>query len=489
MSGTRRSDLIERLRGLCRFTIGLLLTLPFLVWIWRLPDWRFPQFDEWLDALMLSLEQAMLSTGATLCLGFLLFRALQNFKKPKLVEVALVFPNVLPPLFVAMSLLAWTPWIGGTFPFGLGAVVFAHVLLNGGLVAISLDRVVKSRLSGLTEAAHVMGVKPFQFWRRIAWPLLKGDVASLSLFIFSLHFTSFSLPLLLSDQRGVTLEVAIFDAIRMEGRWDKAVVLALTQVTVLFFLSLLLPRPFWPERPQRLSLPYLPLPKGFGVLALVPMIVLAVGWLMGWAQGVLYGLEPAIEAILLESVMTTVLIGLSAGFFHLLVFLMVAWSTPHAGLTRFLSGYLAPSSAITGFAFLLLPAWGEAWLRVSVALTLISFPLLYRWLVHSALAGLERQIVVARTLSAGWLTITSRVIWPQAGPLLLRASGLGALWASGDFAISGILLSDENTLPLVMDDLLNGYHLEEAQLLLMILVLTGGLVYSFFAGAARYVCR
>ncbi len=107
------------------------------------------------------------------------------------------------------------------------------VLLNCGLVAIALDRLVHSRVGGMAEVCWIMGASPKLFWRQVAWPYLRADLACLYLFVFSLCFTSFSLPLLLSGERATTLEVVIYDLIRVEGRWDKAVLLALFQTSVL----------------------------------------------------------------------------------------------------------------------------------------------------------------------------------------------------------------------------------------------------------------
>src|SRR5262249_11263270 len=155
-----------------------------------------------------------------------------------------------------LSLLSWvTPW--ASFPFGLGAVVVAHVLLNSGLVAIALDRLVHSRLSGMTETTWVLGASPWVFLRQVAWPYICTDVACIFLFVFSLCLTSFSIPLVLGGDRLTTLEVAIFEAIRSEGQWDKAVLLAGIQSIALVMLAWLLPRSFWPSQKSTYSLRYL----------------------------------------------------------------------------------------------------------------------------------------------------------------------------------------------------------------------------------------
>jgi thiamine transport system permease protein len=169
--------------------------------------------------------------------------------------------------------------------------------------------------------------------------------------------------------------------------------------------------------------------------------------------------------------------------------LLTANVLPHAALDRFLNGYLAPSATITGFALLLLPG-EEDWtdfLKLMTALTLISYPLLYRWIVHSAFANVRAQVITARALGAGWGMIVNELVMPQAAPQVLRACGLAALWAAGDFAISGIVAGQLNTLPLLMEDLMGNYRIEAAQLLMLPLAVIGLSLYALFVGVGRYV--
>lgn len=396
---------------------------------------------------------------------------------------------MVPPLFVALGLLNLVSFFI-YFPYGVGAVIAAHVLLNSGLVAIALDRLVQSKLGGMAEVCWVMGASPAMFWRRVAWPYLRADLACLYLFVFSLCFTSFSLPLLLSGQRASTLEVVIYDFIRVEGRWDKAVLLAALQAGVLLAMAWLIPQPFWPPRPSRQNLSYLSWRRGRW-LAILPAAILFAGWVSGAVAGALSDWDSELVWSLWPAAFTTIIISLAVGLLHLIIFLLIAFVSPHAKLRRFLNGYLSPSPVITGFALLLVPGEGEIWslLKTVLALTMISVPLLYRWIVHSALAGVSGQIGMARTLGASWSNILFEIVWPQVSAPLMRASGLAALWASGDFALTGILAGGVLTLPLVMEDLIGNYRMELAQVLMIPLVAIGLGTYYLFVKMGRYVSR
>lgn len=490
MTGTK--SLNPDPRSVVRIFIGLFLTFPFLVWLVQIHSWAFPSGTEWLPALGISLAQAAVSAAVSLVAGWLLFLGLQSVQSERgrrWAEFLLLFPNMIPPLFLVLGLMNLVTTFM-FFPYGFTAVVVAHVLMNAGLVAIALDRLVHFGLGGMAESAWVLGASRSQFWRRVAWPVLRADVLGLFLFLFSVFFTSFSIPVLLSGTRAVTLEVAIFDAVRIEGRWDKAVILAGLQSVLLLGLAGLLPRGFWPPLPARRGLRFLGVPALRYALPLAFMI-LSAGWLSGFAAGIFLPWDEQVRAAFLPAVLTTLAIAMGVGVCTLLLFLAITYATPHRGLERFLNGYLSPSPVITGFALLLLPLEGELFniLKIIVALTLIFLPMLYRWLVHASLAALANQVRVARLLGATWGMILFDVVWPQVAAPVLRASGLAAVWASGDFALSAILADDVVTLPLLMESLISSYRMESAQVLMVPLLLAGGMVYFFFVQAARYVSR
>lgn len=97
-------------------------------------------------------------------------------------------------------------------------------------------------------------------------------------------------------------------------------------------------------------------------------------------------------------------------------------------------------------------------------------------------------LMIARTLGASWSSILFDVVWPQAAGPILNACALAAVWAVGDFALSGILLDDgEATLPLLMQNYLNNYRFDQAAFLLAPLLGAALCVYLFFRGAQHYV--
>lgn len=479
MSGIKSSS--EFPRRAVRVALGLTLVFPYLIWIARLPSWTLPEGAAWWPHVAAAAVQATLSALFSLVIGFALFLGQQAWRRPRAAEAWLLIPNLVPPIFVGLALVRAFTLLTAT-PYGLTAVVVAHVLLNAGLVAVAFDRLVSSRLAGQAEVADVLGSARVAFWREVAFPQMRAELAQVFLFVFALSFTSFSLPLMLGGARATTLEVAIYDLIRVEGRWDAAVLLALLQTAALLALALLLPRAFYPRRASRGRL------RLFACRPLAPFVPLPAFVLLAGAIRFV-PLDGGVREALPAAVLATLALGLAVGALHLLAFLAVAFASPHVRLDRFLSGYLAPSPAITGFGLLLLPTGGNG-VKLAFALTLFSFPLLYRWLVQAELAGLESQIAVARTLGAGWGPVLFEIVWPQTARAILGACGLAAVWAGGDFALSGILLDHEQrTVPLLIQELLGQYRLDQAATLLLPLLASCLIVYFFFRGARRYVTR
>jgi len=470
MSGTKLSSIEESARPMLRVGLVLFLTLPYLIWLERLAGWDVPALSEIWPLAALSIKQSLFSSVLAMVAGFVLFLGFQGFSKRGTAELVLLLPNMIPPLFIGLSLLSWvTP-----FPYGLLAVVLAHALVNSGLVAVALDRVVQARLRGMAEVAWLLGSSRWRFWREIGWPQLKGDVACIFLFVFSVCLTSFSFPLLLAGGKLVTLEMAIFNAIRVEGRWDKAVIMAALQSVILLTLAWSLPHSFWPTRRRITGLHFLAV-KSMRILLFLPALLVALGWLKSLRK------LPEVSAEIVAACLSSLALGLAAGVLTLALLIAVAYVSPHDRFKRFLNGYLAPSPTITGFALLLVP--GGDFIKLVVALTLISLPILYRWIVHSSLQSLEPQIVMARTLGASWRMIFTDVVWPQTGESLLRAAGVASVWASADFALTGIVMGNLSTLPLVIEDFIGRYQIEVAETLLLPLVVIGLTLYGFFVSA------
>ena len=466
-------------------SVGLVLFLisPYLIWIAFGPAWEWPITASLGRVARRALTQAALSTVGAAVGGWILFRGLRA-RAPETrgrLELVLLLPNAVPPVFVALALIGLVPR-GWSFPFGLAAVVGAHALLNAGLVAVALARIERARLGQMAEAAWAMGVSEFEFWTRVAWPLVRRDVITLLFFTFTICVTSFSIPLLLQGTREVSIEVAIYDLIRRGGRWPRAVTLAALQTGTLLLISALLPKAAaLPRAGAPRALPYrsrAPL----AALGWIPLGVIALGLARGAGRA-----GWTADPHLAEAWITTALIGAGVGAGHLVLFVLTAFAKPNLNLDRFLRGYLPPGPALTAFAAWLSWSNPDGLGLVIGALTLIGFAPLYRWQVAATLADLTGQWTVARTLGAGRLRILREITWPQAAGAILNSCGLAAIWACGDFAVSGLLMNRPLTLPVLIFERMAHYEWPGAYALVPPLALTATAVFSVYHVLGRYV--
>ena len=116
--------------------------------------------------------------------------------------------------------------------FGLGGILFAHVILDGAFAA----RILLARLDAIPDRPAEDRPEPrrSRAWQRFAiidWPALRGTLPGLAAIIFLLAFTSFPIVLLLGGgPANQTLEVAIYAAVRLDFDLRGAVTLALAQI-------------------------------------------------------------------------------------------------------------------------------------------------------------------------------------------------------------------------------------------------------------------
>lgn len=479
-------------RALARIALGFFFLSPFLIWLIAIDRWSNTG-SGWLVPFWLSIAQASVSAfGAVLLGGVMAIGALsiQSLKWQRRLEYWLLIPNLIPQLFLILAFLN----IGSLFMIrveGFAVVVLAHVLLNSGLVALALVRLLAPKVSGYLDVAMLGGASRSMIWLEVALPLLRSEILFLFLFVFSICLTSFSIPLVLGGSQATNLEIFIYNTLRMEGDWSRAVIFTVIQMTSLFLIAWFVPKPTWSMsfNPTRWS--------ALGVKRLLPLVflpsgLLLVGWLIGvvqsyrhlaWANVVWAGAGTAI--------LNTFIVALGAGWLTLFLCLWLSYVWPHRSLSLFMKGYLAPSSVVTGFAFLLVPLDGGNWpvIKMIVALTMVSFPILFRWIGQAALESLEEQILIARSLGASWGQIVFEIVWAQRGHEFLRMAGLCALWASGDFALSSIIAESNHTWALFIDDLIGNYRLELATVYTVPLFLIGLMCYGLFIGASRYVTR
>ncbi len=117
--------------------------------------------------------------------------------------------------------------------YGLQGILLAHVFFNMPLAA----RVFLQSLENIPQEqwrlAAQLGLPSSSRWRLIEWPAIRSQLAGISILIFALCFTSFTIVMTLGGgPRATTIEVAIYQALRFDFDINTAVALALIQLVL-----------------------------------------------------------------------------------------------------------------------------------------------------------------------------------------------------------------------------------------------------------------
>ena len=143
------------------------------------------------------------------------------------------------------------PGPGGAL-YGLPGVLLAHVFFNAPLMA----RIFHAALAGIPDGrwrlTAQLGMGGREVWRFVEWPAIRRVAPGACGLVFLLTFTSFSLVLMLGGgPKASTLEVAIYEAARLDFDLAKAAVLSLLQLSLAALVLLALARfsAEWPVGP------------------------------------------------------------------------------------------------------------------------------------------------------------------------------------------------------------------------------------------------
>ncbi len=456
----------------------------------------------YLDVLLFSVWQALLSTVLTLAIGLpcVYVFARYRFRGKTLLRALATVPFVLPTVVVAAGFQAL---LGphGVVNTALGSltgqssllqlqdtlalILMAHIFYNLAVVLRIVGGFWANLDPRVEEAAQVLGANRWRVWREVTLPLLLPAIAAAALLVFLFTFTAFGTVLILGGPRFATLEVEIYRQAINFFNLPVAAALSLLQVLATLVLTIaytqlqervslplelrpqattLLPVTGWPRRLLAVGV--------IGVLLLLLLPLLALAYrsvalggelslrfyrLLGQNQRNAFFFVPPLTAVR-NSLM----------FASLTTAFSLAVGVPAAYLLtqrqRWLRAVLNPvfilplgTSAVTlGFGYLVTLDRPPLNLRTSpllvpIAHTLIAFPFVVR-AVLPVLRGINPRLREAAAVqgAAPW-----RVVWEVDVPIVARAVLVGAIFAftvsMGEFGATLLLyLPDYPTMPLVI---------------------------------------
>ena len=308
-------------------------------------DWSAVKFTLW---------QASLSAVLSIAMAIPVARALarQSFPGRQVLITLLGAPFILPVIVGILGLLAVfgrAGWISSALDwagfaklsiYGAPGVVLAHVFFNLPLVTRLLLQAWTAIPAERFRVAESLGASPWAYFRLIEGPMLRATVPGAFLLVFLLCLTSFVVALAVGGgPRGTTIELAIYQAFRLDFDLGKAASLALVQFTICGALSLLafiVPLPqtngLGLDRvPQRLDWPRHQLWDGFWIFGAGAFLVLPLGAVL--LRGLRHMLE--VPPQILTASLTSLTIAIVSTALCLAMAKLIMLISPHLMLANF----------------------------------------------------------------------------------------------------------------------------------------------------------
>lgn len=472
--------------------IIFIFALPFLTLIAQLGVAGKIDSVDFFWALKNTFYQSFYSSVFILAFGLWGALGLLYFERrwPKyifILEGFLLIPNVLPSLFIILSCL----YLISPFPFGRIGIVLLHCIINLGLASYTIKNLICLKVSRMAELALIEGASFLNFLWSGVLTYLKREFFLFFLFFFALCFTSFQIPLVVGADSGTTLEVLIYEKILIDNDFSQAMSLSLFQSFCVFILTYFSKMTSQPKTDNETQFTIIESPIGLLIPLFSTLIIIIAP-----IKAIPHGIEQLLAinfsfATLPDLLLQSFLIALSAGGLTYLLGMSLTYFTEKSFLQRFFQSYLAPSPIIMGvfiYSFSLfhkLPSF----LSLAIILSILWFSGLYRLYLAPAILGLKNQIQIARTLGASSKLIFFSICLPQIAMSLGQAAALAALWAIGEFALSGFVSGEDFHLAMVIKTLSSHYRLSAALVLGWILLAAGLVCYFLFIGVSRVLSR
>jgi thiamine transport system permease protein len=482
---------------------------------------------------LFTLKQAALSTLLAALLGLAAARALHRRAGPGgarafnlLASLALVMPTTVAAVGIVTvwGRAGWVadataslglPGPGGAL-YGLPGVLLAHVFFNAPLMA----RIFHAALIGIPDGrwrlAAQLGMSGREVWRFVEWPAIRRVLPGACGLVFLLCFTSFALVLMLGGgPKASTLEVAIYEAARLDFDLGKAAALSLLQLGLCALVLLVLARfPIgWTGergaaglggriRPDRAECAARIADAAAAALAAGIVAAPLVAIILGGLRGELLALpaDPVFRAALLASI--------AIAMASAAITCALAWTICEARRTLALPGRMGGQSGLAGLLdlasaiylavpaivfglgmFLLLRGAADAFtlapLLVLVANVLLSLPFAVRALQGRLTeSGARHDRLCASLGITGWARL-QLVEFPFARRELGFAVALAAALSMGDMGVIALFGSDQfRTLPWLLYQTSGRYQSGAAAAIALVLLLVS---LGFFAGIERVV--
>ena len=441
-----------------------------------------------LRILWFTVLQAGLSTLISVGLAIPVSRALSrsDFPGRPLLLRLFALPLALPAIVVILGIVAAygrTGWLSTVIGrpmdiYGLTGILLAHVFFNLPLAT----RLLLQQLDGIPAESWRLAAE-LRFgaadrFRLIEWPALKGAIPGVASLIFLLCAASFAVVLTLGGgPRATTLEVAIYQSLRLDYDPARATVLALAQLVlcgmfVLLAGSSVAAMQSWPRlrtsawRYEKLNAP----------ADMIIILLAAIFVIIPMAALVIAGITARVNLPAITSAAwTSIAIAAAA----MIVSLALAWPLANAmaraqgrlsrallGLTALLALILPPAVLATGWFIVAirlgLPIAGAALLVVAMN-SLMALPFTLGTLAPAVTQAAQQHDRLCASLGITGLARLRLIDFPTLRRPLGLAAAMAFIVSLGD--LTAIMLfgsQDLMTLPALIQAQMGSYRINEA---------------------------
>jgi len=433
-----------------------------------------------LRVLSFTLWQAGLSTLISLAIALPAARALawRRFTGRDWFMALLALPQSLPSIVVVLALVELygaAGWFGGVFNlYGLNGILLAHVFFNAPLairfIVEALDGAAPENLRLTDQLAFGAAAR----WVHVEWPLLKPVIPRVAALIFLLCAASFVVVLTLGGPSATTLEVAIFQSLRMDFDVTRAVSLSLLQIGLCLVLVLAagkLAAPTPPSTSMRFTITGRSA-SWFGILAVLVVAALLVPPLLALAASGLANfhlrtvLAEALTMSLFIASLSTVLTLLLAWPIAALSIRAPAWRDSLVAVS--LLGLIVPPAVMATGWFILLrgtaPGAASSGLLIAALNGMMALPFSTTLLMAGMSNVLPHHDQLCALLGIHGLARLLRIDLPALARPLAQAGLMAFVMSFGDLT-AVMLLGSQGliTLPSLVASELGNYRSSSAQ--------------------------
>jgi spermidine/putrescine transport system permease protein len=166
------------------------------------------------DALVTSLEVAVVSTFVSKALGTPLARALarHRFRGRGLTDTMIFLDIAAPSVVVGASLLSL--FITLNVNLGVATIILAHIAFNVAFVTVVVRARVEGLDSSLEKAAADLGAGPWTAFQKVTLPLIAPGIVAGALLAFALSIDDFIITQFVAGQ-SVTFPLWVYGAVKV----------------------------------------------------------------------------------------------------------------------------------------------------------------------------------------------------------------------------------------------------------------------------------